>query len=113
MVLQFVTGAGVDDAADEPVSVDAEEVAVLEDVFLEDGDAQRDMVNVTPEELSQVLWHLEAVSNVLILRLSQDVFQTCTTQPAGTLNLYTRTDHLKLVVTDRPNVACHIHSKFH
>ena len=58
MVLQFVASAGVDDAAHEPVGVDAEEVAVLEDVFLEDGDAEGDVVHVTPEELSQVLWHL-------------------------------------------------------
>ena len=84
MVLQVVAGACVDDAAHEPVGVNAEEVAVLEDVFLEDGDTEGDVVHVTPEELGQVLRHLQTVPNVLILGLSQDVLQTCTTRPAGT-----------------------------
>ena len=67
MILQLPVR--VDDAAHEPISIEPEQVPMLQDAVLEDGDTERDLVDVTGEELCVFPRDLHRLADVLVLRL--------------------------------------------
>ena len=67
MILQL--SVRVDHAAHEPISIETEEVPVLQNAVLEDGDTERDLVDVAGEELCVFPRDLHRLADVLVLRL--------------------------------------------